>query len=111
MTDASERLLDADAVRLVLTRVLDPEFGINLVDLGLIYDVTVTASALVITMTLTTVHCPAGRVIVDGVRAATGNLAGDREVDVRVVWDPEWTPARLSPTAREQLGWAPADDS
>lgn len=110
MTDSPVRFLDAETVLFALTRVLDPEFGINIVDLGLIYDVKVTETSIVVTMTLTTVHCPAGQVIVDGVRAAAAAQCTEREVDVRVVWDPAWRPEMLSAAAKEQLGWAPADE-
>jgi metal-sulfur cluster biosynthetic enzyme len=110
MNDSPVRHLDADTVLFALTRVLDPEFEVNIVDLGLIYDVTVTDASITITMTLTTVHCPAGQVIVDGVRAAAAAQCAERDVDVRVVWDPAWRPEMLSGAAREQLGWAPADD-
>ncbi len=94
-------------VRAVCASVADPEFGLSIDDLGLIYDVVVTGDAVAIAMTLTTEHCPAGAVIVDGVRAAVAAVPGVASVDVRLVWDPAWTPEMVSPRGREHLGWAP----
>ena len=89
-----------------LARVLDPEFGISVVDLGLIYDVGIMTDCIHISMTLTTTHCPAGEVIMDGVSAAAQEVAAGRRVEVELVWDPQWTPDMLTAAARVQLGWA-----
>jgi metal-sulfur cluster biosynthetic enzyme len=86
--------------------VLDPEFGIPVDDLGLIYDLVVREAEVSIRMTLTTEHCPAGEVIVNGVRAAVGAVPGVAQATITLVWDPAWTPNRLSQRARELLGWA-----
>jgi metal-sulfur cluster biosynthetic enzyme len=100
-------------VRKAIGTVLDPEFGIPVDDLGLIYDLVARDSEVSIQMTLTTEHCPAGQVIVNGVQAAVESVAGVTEVNVAVVWDPVWTPNMLSPRARELLGvgMRPADKS
>ncbi len=92
-------------VRDALRRVYDPEFGVSLEDLGLIYNVEIAGDQVRIDMTLTTPHCPAGNVMLDGVRAAIAALPGVTNVDVGLVWEPAWNPEMLSATAREQLGW------
>lgn len=86
-------------------RVADPEFGVDVVDLGLIYDVVVDGGRVTLAMTLTTAFCPAGDVIVDGVRAAVGTVVGVTDVEVRLVWDPPWSPEMISARGRAQLGW------
>jgi metal-sulfur cluster biosynthetic enzyme len=103
--------LEPDSVLAALGHVLDPEFGISIVDLGLIYDVAIADDCLAITMTLTSMHCPAGDIIVNGARAAAACLAGGRRIEVRLVWDPPWSPEMLSPAARKQLGWRSRSDA
>ena len=93
-------------VRAACASVADPEFGVSVDDLGLIYDITITGHAVVVAMTLTTPHCPAGDVILNGVRAAVERVPGVASVDVCLVWDPGWTPEMVSPRGRQQLGWA-----
>lgn len=105
-TDSS--LPDPVTVRAACAGVSDPEFGIGLDDLGLIYDVTVTERDVAVAMTLTSMSCPAGAVIVDAVRAAVAAVPGVANVDVRLVWDPAWTPEMISARGRELLGWRPA---
>ena len=92
-------------VRRAIGTVLDPEFGIPVDDLGLIYDLQIREGEVSIQMTLTTEHCPAGEVIVNGVKTATAALPGVRSATVALVWDPVWTPHMLSPRARDLLGW------
>lgn len=103
MNTSGEDALLAD-VRKAIATVLDPEFGIPVDDLGLIYDLQVRDGAVSIAMTLTTEHCPAGDVIVSGVQAAVESVPGVEQVSVALVWDPVWTPHMLSPRARELLG-------
>lgn len=93
------------ALRTALTTVNDPEFGVNIVDLGLIYDVEINGSDVKVTMTLTSMYCPAGNVIMDGVRSAIERVPGVGRATVNLVWEPVWTPERLSPAARTHLGW------
>lgn len=88
-----------------LGTVLDPEFGVGIVDLGLIYAVRLEDGVASIAMTLTSQTCPAGVVLMEGARAAVEGLPGVREVCVALVWEPAWTPERLTAEAREQLGW------
>ncbi len=88
-----------------LKNVYDPEIGINIVDLGLIYDVEVSEeSDVLITMTLTSIGCPLGPVIVQEATNALADLPGIATVDVKLVWSPAWTPDMMSEDARDELG-------
>jgi metal-sulfur cluster biosynthetic enzyme len=98
-----------DLVRAACASVHDPEFGLSIDDLGLIYDVQCPAGAASVAMTLTTPTCPAGGVIVDAVRAAVAAVPGVRTVDVQLVWEPEWTPHLISAQGRAFLGWHEAE--
>lgn len=95
-----------DTERLIasLRRVIDPELGQNIVDLGLVYEATVEDGTANITMTLTTPGCPAGPMIVAGVRAAAVSLEGVNDVAVELVWTPRWTPNLMSAKLRERFG-------
>jgi metal-sulfur cluster biosynthetic enzyme len=84
-----------DAVTTALRTVLDPELGMSVVDLGLIYGIEVADGTVAITMTLTTPGCPIHDVMADWVRAAVGAVAGVERVDVTVTFDPPWTPDRI----------------
>lgn len=101
------RPLDAGLVLGMLRSVIDPELGVNIVDLGLVYDVSISADgAVAIEMTLTTPGCPLGGFLDDQIRACLAQLPQVRGVEVALVWDPPWQPAAMSDAAREQLGWA-----
>ena len=99
-------LPDDDAVREALRQVEDPEAGMNVVELGLVYGIEVTADAVLIDITMTTAACPMAEVIVEQARDAVAAIVppGTR-VDVRLVWDPPWTPDKMSGIAREHFGW------
>ena len=95
----------AEQVRDNLKNVYDPEIGINIVDLGLIYDVDVSdTSDVLVTMTLTSLGCPLGPVIVQEVTNALVDLPKLGEVDVKLVWSPAWSPDMMSEDARDELG-------
>jgi len=96
---------DLTEVRAACASVADPEFGLSIDDLGLIYDVTIEGNAVTVAMTLTTPSCPAGDVMVGAVHAAVAQVPGVATVEVRLVWDPAWTPEMVSARGREQLGW------
>lgn len=92
-------------VREGLKNVYDPEIGINIVDLGLVYDADVSENGdVLVTMTLTSIGCPLGPVIVQEVQSALGTLEGIRDVDVKIVWSPPWTPELMSEDAKDELG-------
>lgn len=104
--NVSPTVPELTAVRAACASVHDPEFGLSIDDLGLIYDVQVTAGGVAdIAMTLTSAYCPAGDVITDAVRAAVAAVPGVSAVEVRLVWDPQWTPDMVSAQGRECLGW------
>ena len=88
----------------VLRHVIDPELGIDVVALGLIYRVEVDETAVAIDMTLTVPGCPMHATITEDVRRTVRSLFWVREVDVTLTFDPPWGPERLSPEARERLG-------
>jgi metal-sulfur cluster biosynthetic enzyme len=101
------RPLDAGLVLEMLRSVIDPELGVNIVDLGLVHDVAVDPDGNVaIEMTLTTPGCPLGGFLDDQIRACLAQLPQVRGVAVRLVWEPPWDPTAMSDVAREQLGWA-----
>jgi metal-sulfur cluster biosynthetic enzyme len=87
-----------------LYNVIDPELGINIVDLGLIYDININEGNVFILMTLTTPGCPLHDSIVGGVKRALADIAGIKDVNVQITWNPPWTPERMSDEALRQLG-------
>jgi len=90
-----------------LRSVEDPEAGMSIVDLGLVYAVEEGAEGVRVEMTLTSPSCPLGPLLVDEVVAAVrGVLPGTPDVRVDLVWDPPWTPERMSEEARSRFGWA-----
>jgi metal-sulfur cluster biosynthetic enzyme len=97
---------DEDAVREALRTVDDPEAGMNIVDLGLVYGIEIDDCAVHVDVTMTTAACPMADLIVDRARDAIRAIApADAEVDVQLVWDPPWTPDKMSGIAREHFGW------
>jgi metal-sulfur cluster biosynthetic enzyme len=98
--------VDDEAVREALRQVDDPEAGMNIVELGLVYGIEVGDDAVLIDLTMTTAACPMADMIVEQARDAVTSIvpAGTR-VDVRLVWDPPWTPDKMSGIAREHFGW------
>lgn len=95
----------AEQVREALKGVIDPELGLNIVDLGLIYDVEVEDGLATVTMTLTSPGCPAGGMIMSGAQEAARGTEGVNDADVRLVWKPFWTPDRIDPDVRAALGF------
>ena len=89
-----------------LRKVYDPEIPVNLVDLGLIYDVQIDGEDVAITMTLTAIGCPMHSVIAKNVQVATEAVEGVRAARVLVTWDPRWTPDLISAEGRVALGMA-----
>jgi metal-sulfur cluster biosynthetic enzyme len=98
--------VDDEAVREALRQVDDPEAGMNIVELGLVYGIEVGADAVSIDLTMTTAACPMADVIVEQARdAVTAVMPPGTRIDVRLVWDPPWTPDKMSGIAREHFGW------
>lgn len=101
--------LTEDDVLSALKQCYDPEIPVNIVDLGLIYGIRFESAPenqqdVTVDMTLTAQGCPAHVEIGQQVKARVEQLPGVRSVTVNVVWNPPWTPERLSPDARRQLG-------
>ncbi len=95
-----------DTVRAALRTVLDPELGLNIVDLGLLYAVEATGERVRVDISLTTPTCPLGETVAADARAALRRALPDvPDLDVRLVWDPPWKPSMMSDDARRQLGW------
>jgi metal-sulfur cluster biosynthetic enzyme len=93
-----------DQVKLALRKVKDPELNLNIVDLGLVYDVMVDGADVQVDMTLTSPGCPAGPQIMGDVERVLKALPGVGEVDINLVWDPFWTPDKIEPRVRAYMG-------
>jgi metal-sulfur cluster biosynthetic enzyme len=97
--------LTEDQVRSALRRVKDPELNLNIVDLGLIYEIEVTEGRNVhVEMTLTSPGCPSGPEIMSEAQRVIESLEGAHSVDIELVWAPYWTPERIDPRLRAFLG-------
>ena len=97
-------LLTVEAGYAALKNVIDPELYQNIVDLGLIYGVDVApGNSVLVTMTLTTPHCPMGPQILENVETVLRE-AGATFVEVKIVWEPMWTPAMMTDDLKRQLG-------
>lgn len=95
-----------EVVRKALRAVKDPELNLNIIDIGLVYDVEVGgAGDVIVRMTLTSPGCPAGGEIIEDVKRVAGDLEGVTGVEVELVWDPYWTPERMDPRVRAFLGF------
>jgi FeS assembly SUF system protein len=94
-----------EAVIQSLKEIYDPEIPVNIYDLGLIYGVDITADGhTVVTMTLTTPHCPVAESMPGEVELRVGATPGIGDVEVNLVWDPPWNPAQMSDEAKLELG-------
>lgn len=104
-------MLNEDMVRAALKNVYDPEIGLNIVDLGLVYNVDVAdeGQTVNIDMTLTTPACPAGPLILDNAQKEVAALKDVypalEDINIKLVWTPFWNPAMMSEDAREELGY------
>lgn len=94
-----------EGVIAALRDIFDPEIPVNIYDLGLIYGVDVdNDGGVVVTMTLTTPHCPVAESMPGEVELRVGAVPGVRDAEVNLVWDPPWDPAKMSDEARLELG-------
>ena len=91
-------------VRGALKRVVDPEVGIDIVEMGLIYGIEI-GDAIRITMTLTSPACPTGTLLMEEAQQAVESIAPGAKVEVVCVWEPPWEPERMSDKAKKTLGW------
>lgn len=105
LEDAPPQPLGEDQVRLALRRVKDPEIGLNIVDLGLVYSVTMDGADVSVDMSLTSPGCPAGPQILHEAEEQVRSLPGVGAVSVNLIWSPPWTPERIEPRVRAYLGF------
>jgi metal-sulfur cluster biosynthetic enzyme len=93
-------------VTAALSRVVDPEVALNIVDIGLVYGVRIEADRLELRLTMTSAACPVADVIVDDAAAELERvLPAEIDVEVELVWEPAWTPERMSERARRFMRW------
>ncbi len=88
-----------------LKNVYDPEIGINIVDLGLVYDLEVQDSSVNVDLTLTSMGCPAGPMIVQQIEEEIESVEGVEDVSVKIVWSPAWNLSMMSEDAKMELGY------
>lgn len=89
----------------ILKECFDPEIPINIVDLGLIYDIQIDQGKVKVKMTLTAPGCGMGQYIAGQAQSKIMELEGVEEANVELVWDPPWDPARITPEGRKLIGW------
>ncbi len=98
-------MTNEEAITEALKEVYDPEIGINIVDLGLVYNAEIEEGSVNVEMTLTSMGCPAGPMIVQQVEEMLEPLDGVEDVQVRIVWSPAWNPSMMSEDAKMELGY------
>lgn len=103
MTEPETPPVAEEQIYSTLRKLLDPELGVNIVDLGLIYDVQIQGGNVAIRMTLTTRGCPMHASFVQAVERAVRGLDGVTGVTAEVVWEPAWNPDMISPEGRRAL--------
>jgi len=97
---------DVESLREALRQVLDPEIGVNIIDLGLVYGIDITPEQVKITMTMTSPACPMADMIIDDIDAVLDVVLPEHyRVAVELVWDPPWSPEMMKPEARRHFGW------
>ncbi|HKG95307.1 MAG TPA: metal-sulfur cluster assembly factor [Gemmatimonadaceae bacterium] len=101
----ADAVVSTDQVKAALRRVKDPELNLNIVDLGLIYDIFVDGTMVKIDMSLTSPGCPSGPEIMTHAEREVRNIPGVTEVYVTLVWSPPWTPDRIEPRVKAYLGF------
>lgn len=95
--------LTVDGVMSALRNCYDPEIPVNIVDLGLIYGVAIVDDNVKVRMTLTTVGCPAHAYLMNQVQTEIEKIPGVKSAEVEIVWEPPWTPDKMSPEAKKRL--------
>lgn len=96
---------NGEHLRELLKEVYDPELGINIVDLGLIYDIQEQPNRIYVRMTLTTPGCPMHDTIAGGVKWVLSEKTDKPNIDVDIVWEPRWSPKMMSEDAKDRLGY------
>ena len=98
-------MVTEDQVEEALTNVIDPELGLDFVDLGLVYEIEVEEDEVYVTFTLTSPGCPIGPQVSDQMKEFVGELEGVSKVHPKMVFTPAWTPERMSEDAKFALGY------
>jgi len=93
-----------DDILQALSTVIDPEVGLAITDLGLIYDIQIDGGKVAVKMTLTTMGCPLASRLLQEAKEAVERVEGATETRVELVWDPPWNPGMMSDEARARLG-------
>jgi metal-sulfur cluster biosynthetic enzyme len=104
-TPATDGPISEDQVRLALRRVKDPELNLNILDLGLIYEIKLAGADITVDMSLTSPGCPSGPEIMTEAEQQLKALPGVGTVTINLVWSPPWTPERIEPRVRAYLGF------
>ena len=99
------RMPTVDEVEEALTNVIDPELGLDFVELGLVYEIEVDEAEVTVTFTLTSPGCPIGPQVADQMREYVGDLEGVEQVSTNMVFSPPWSPDRMSEDAKFALGY------
>jgi metal-sulfur cluster biosynthetic enzyme len=94
-----------DMVKLALRRVKDPELNLNILDLGLVYEIRIDGTSVGVDMSLTSPACPSGAELVDDATTQIRSIAGVTDAQIFLVWSPPWTPDRIEPRVRAYLGF------
>ncbi len=95
-----------ERITTALRAVIDPELGLDVVDLGLVYGIDIDGHDVRVALTMTTPACPLGEHIVHDARARLAEVDGIATARVDLVWEPPWSPDRMSDAAKEALGWS-----
>ncbi|HEY8165736.1 MAG TPA: metal-sulfur cluster assembly factor [Gemmatimonadaceae bacterium] len=104
-TAQKDPVVSQDQVKLALRRVKDPELNLNIMDIGLVYDIQVEGSTVKVDMTLTSPGCPSGPEIMTNAEQEIRTLPGVEDVQINLVWVPFWTPEKMEPRVRAYLGF------
>lgn len=105
VVDSEPGVISADQAKLALRRVKDPELNLNIVDLGLVYDIAVDGGTVRVDMSLTSPGCPSGPEIMGEAEQQLRTLPGVTDVQMNLVWSPPWTPERIEPRVRAYMGF------
>src|SRR6266511_396360 len=97
--------LTKDDVIEALRQVEDPELGMDIVDLGLLYDVDIDGSKVKVIHSLTSMGCPAGPMIQEDIHRVASEVPGVEDVEIELTWDPPWSPEKMSEDAKFLLGF------
>jgi len=100
----SDNAITKEKILEVLSQVYDPEIPIDIVNLGLVYDVQIDDSTVNLKMTMTSPGCPSAREIILESQTLVSEIEGVKEANVEIVWDPPWSPEKMSEEARISMG-------